>query len=179
MNKTDFFLLGKLTKCNRKSGELTLQPDTDDPDMYETGDILFLDIDGGLVPFFIATIKRKTYNTIFVRFDGYEHPAKAEKLVGNLVYLPLSLLKSLADDQFYYHDIIGYAVQDKYHGRIGTVEQVLERQHQDILQIVLEGREILVPIADEIFININRSEKIIYIDAPEGLIDLYLGNEPA
>jgi 16S rRNA processing protein RimM len=42
------------------------------------------------------------------------------------------------------------------------------------MQIDHEGTEILIPAIDEIFKKVDRENKAIYIEAPEGLIDVYL-----
>ena len=38
------------------------------------------------------------------------------------------------------------------------------------------GTEILVPVIDEVIKRVDREEKKLYISAPNGLIDLYLGD---
>ena len=38
----------------------------------------------------------------------------------------------------------------------------------------MNDKEILVPAIDEIFEKIDRENKTIYINAPDGLIDIYL-----
>jgi 16S rRNA processing protein RimM len=37
-----------------------------------------------------------------------------------------------------------------------------------------EGKEVLIPIQDEIIMEVDRKNKSILVDAPDGLIDLYL-----
>jgi len=51
---------------------------------------------------------------------------------------------------------------------------VLEYPNQALFQVFRDGKEILIPIQDEIITAVNREKKQILIDAPEGLIDLYL-----
>jgi len=54
------------------------------------------------------------------------------------------------------------------------VEQVLENLQQEILQIRFRKKEILIPLVEVIFKKINRRQKKLFINAPDGLIDLYL-----
>ena len=51
---------------------------------------------------------------------------------------------------------------------------MLDLPHQAILQIKLGGKEILVPITDEIILKVDRQNRHIDIEAPEGLIDIYI-----
>jgi 16S rRNA processing protein RimM len=42
------------------------------------------------------------------------------------------------------------------------------------MQIDFQGKEILIPAVDEFLKEVDRERKIIHIDAPDGLIDIYL-----
>jgi 16S rRNA processing protein RimM len=174
MNKNDFFLFGKLTKCNRKTGQLTLVTDVDDASYYENIDIIFLDIDGGLVPFILSEFNQRSHDAFLMTLEDYDNPEKAQPLVGTKAYLPVNLLKKLGKKQFYFHEIVGYAVIDSQKGDIGKIVQVLEAPEQDILQISHLGKELLIPVIDEFIEKLDRRRKILFISAPEGLIDLYL-----
>ncbi len=174
MDKKDFFILGKIAKCNRKTGELTLAFDTREPASFYETKIIFIEIDGGLVPFFISNLRPKSRDNCLVVLEDFNTPEKAEKLVGNDVYLSNDQLGEISDDQFYANEIIGYEVIDEVHGAIGTIEQIIENTQQEILQIRFGKKEILIPLVDEIFDKINRRQKKLFINAPEGLIDLYL-----
>ena len=179
MKKNNFFILGKFTKCNRKTGELKLIVDATDPGAYAPTEVLFLDIDGGLVPFFIDTIRARDHESYSVLLKDYDHPEKAERLANSTVFLQRSGEADQADDQFGFDEIVGFKVIDKTHGHIGTVETVIEGTQQNILQIRHQGIEILVPIAEEIIRKVRRKQNELLISAPDGLIELYLGNEKA
>ncbi len=174
MKKENCFNLGKITRLFGSKGELTLLLDVDDPNNYANLDFFYVDIDGDLVPFFIEKLTFRNNNTIIAKLIDYDDPQAVEKLVNLMVYLPLDRLPKLNDNQFYFHEIIGYRVVDDTAGDIGTVKEVLELPMQELLQIDNEGKEILIPIADELIDRVDRKNKILYISAPEGLIDIYL-----
>lgn len=174
MKKNDFFLFGKITKCNRKTGQLTLVTDVDDVSHYENITIIFLDIEGGLVPFFISGFNRRSNDSFLMTLEDYDNPEKAQPLVGLKAYLPVNMLKKLGKKQFYFHEIVGYSVIDSQKGDIGKIEQILEAPEQDLLQISHLGKELLIPVIDEFIEKLDRRRKILFISAPEGLIELYL-----
>lgn len=174
MNKNDFFLFGKIAKCNRKTGQLTLLADVDDATHYEDVSVIFLNIDGGLVPFFILEIERRSHNSFLAVLEDYNTPEKAQPLVGMQIFLPMNLLQKTDENHFYFHEIIGFMVRDAINGDIGKIEQVLEAPEQDLLQIIHQGKEVLLPVVDKFITKLDRRRKILYINAPEGLIDLYL-----
>ncbi|MFZ4772329.1 MAG: ribosome maturation factor RimM [Ferruginibacter sp.] len=76
--------------------------------------------------------------------------------------------------EIYSIEIEGYAVIDSACGEIGFVRTVLEMPQQALLWIDFNGKEILIPVVDEIVKKVDRKTKTIHIEAPEGLIELYL-----
>jgi 16S rRNA processing protein RimM len=90
------------------------------------------------------------------------------------MYLPITELPSLKGNRFYYHEIIGFQVSDQQHGDIGVVEDILELPHQALFQIRFGEKEILIPIVDEIIKKVDRRKKVLLIEAPPGLIEIYL-----
>jgi 16S rRNA processing protein RimM len=84
------------------------------------------------------------------------------------------MLPPLDDDQFYYHEIVGYAVKDKTHGDMGNVKTIYEANGNDMFAFEYKGKEVLVPIKDEFIIELNKKAKTILLNIPEGLLDIYL-----
>lgn len=101
-------------------------------------------------------------------------PEEAEKLVNRSVWLPLSTLPELEDDAFYYHEIIGYKVIDSRKGEIGSIKNVNDSGIQALFEIDCDGKQILIPVVDDWILEVNKDEKFIRIDTPDGLIELYL-----
>ena len=65
---------------------------------------------------------------------------------------------------------------DEEKGELGKVQEIIEYPTQSLIQILINGKEVLIPIHDDIIQDVNREEKKIYIKAPNGLIDMYLEN---
>lgn len=173
MNKNDFFYLGRIVKAYGKKGELNVVLDTDNPENYKDLKSVFLDLKGNLIPYFIEKIQIKN-NKAIIKLKDVLTPEIAEMFVNAEIFLPLDQLPKLTGNNFYYHDIIGYTIIDKTYGSIGKVEKVLDLPQQAILQIKYKNKEILVPITDEIIKIVDRNNKQIKIEAPEGLIEIYL-----
>ena len=168
----DYFYLGKITKKFGIRGELVIYLDTDEPEKYHSVGSVFLDIRGEPIPFFIEEIKVKNRNQLIVLFQDIDDDSS--QYVGTDLYLPLSMLPKLTGNKFYYHEIKGFTIIDLNKGNIGICNDVLEYTHQAIMQIISDKGEILIPIADDIIKLVDRDNKIIQIDAPMGLIELYI-----
>ncbi|TYB69409.1 16S rRNA processing protein RimM [Bizionia gelidisalsuginis] len=174
MNKKDCFFLGKIVKKYSFKGELLAKLDTDQPELYENLDSIFVDLRGNLVPFFIESSQLHKSELLRIKFEEVDTEADADSLMKSDLYLPLDFLPELADDKFYFHEIIGFTVEDTNFGHVGTITGVNDSTGQSLFEIDREGIEILIPMNDAFIEKVDKPNKTIIVDTPEGLIDLFL-----
>jgi 16S rRNA processing protein RimM len=108
-----------------------------------------------------------------LKFAGYDTIEMAKALVGYEFGLPEAERVQLSEDQFYDWELEGCSVENKGGSIIGKAREVLRTGGVEVL--VVEGgsgKEILIPMAQSIVIEIDISLKKILIDPPEGLLDL-------
>mgnify|MGYP006324829325 FL=1 len=175
MTKDKCFYVGKIVKTHGLKGEVTLRIDNEQFDEIEELNYFLLDVNEQLIPYFIEDIAYHS-NKAFVLFQDLKTLEAANQFVGKSAYLPLDLLPEKEGNEFYSHEVVGYLVVDEEKGEIGNVNEIIEYPTQSIIQIIKDGKEILIPIHDDILKDVNRDEKKIYIKAPNGLIDMYLEN---
>ena len=173
MTKDNCFELGKITKTHGLKGEVVLWLDVDFPEDYEDLESIFLDVKGELVPYFMESY-RLSGNRAIVQFEDIDTFEKAEELVNLEAYLPLEELPELEDDQFYYHEIIGFQVKDKNLGDLGVVQTVHSMQAQDLLVMDYKSKEVLIPVIPEIVLEADKVAKVLNVNLPEGLLEVYL-----
>ena len=174
MNKDDFYYLGKILKTHGNKGQVLVHLDVDDPETYLELESVYLDLHGERIPFFIASLELKHNRKAVIQFQDFENLEDADSLPGLEMYIPLTNLPSLKGNQFYYHEITGFHVIDQKHGDIGVIEEILELPRQSLFRILHGDKEILVPVVDEIIQKVDRKKKLVMIQVPEGLIEIYL-----
>jgi 16S rRNA processing protein RimM len=176
MEKDNCYFWGRISKTHGLGGNLVAKLEADDIEQYEELESVFLEIQGKLVPFFISYIKLSGKNSAILKLDYIDNIDAAKELQGMAIYLPLSSLPELTEDEFYFHEIIGYQVVDEQAGLIGKIEDIIEYPKNQLFKIIsAAGAEILVPIADEFIVGIDKEKEILSISAPEGLLDLNIG----
>lgn len=74
MNKETCLLLGTITKANRKTGQLTISIGQQPAERFAEVRTLFLDIDGGLVPFFVDQQSGSGSGQLRVWLQDYKTP---------------------------------------------------------------------------------------------------------
>ncbi len=173
MQKEECYYLGKITKPFGYKGQMVLFLDVDNPDAYCEMDSMLVDIKGSLVPY-IFTITNLNSNRAIVEFEDLTAD-EAHALAGKECYLPLTLLPKLSGKHFYFHEVTDFAVIDAEKGNIGTLKSVIDYPTQNIFQILNGDIEILVPAIPQVIQSIDRENHTLYIEAPAGLIDLYMG----
>ena len=70
--------------------------------------------------------------------------------------------------------MIGFEVFDETKGLIGPIQIVYDLETQDLLGVTHKGKEILIPIQDEIILKVDKAAKKVFCRLPEGLLEIYL-----
>ena len=174
MTKEECFYLGRVAKTHGIKGEVTIRLDVDDPSQYRGMKFFLLEINKVLTPFFVEKVSCSG-DKFYVTIQDIKTVEAASALTGKEVYLPLEMLPKLSGKQFYYHEVKGFTLIDEVHGELGPIADVLEYPTQAILQVFKDKKEILIPILDQVIQKVDRKAKKLYVKAPEGLIDMYLG----
>ncbi len=174
MKKEDCFYLGKIVKKYSFKGELLAKLDTDEPELYENLDAIFIDLRGNLVPFFVESSQLHKSDLLRLNFEDVDSEADADTLLKCDLYLPIDLLPKLEGNKFYFHEVIGFKITDENFGEVGIIKRVNDSTAQALFEIDRNSIEILIPMNDEFIVNVDRENKTVFVNTPEGLIDLYL-----
>ena len=177
MQVDDCYQLGYVIKPHGLNGELQILLDVDSPEEYSQLESVFVQQGQQLVPFFIESIAVRGDKAI-VAMEEIENIDDAKALKGSKLFLPLSALPELPDDEYYYHDLVGFVLQQSEGEKIGEIQAVLDAGAQDLLQVKhITGKEVLVPLTDELIVKVDKAGKMLVMNLPEGLIEVYLNEE--
>ena len=176
MDKKECFYVGKIVKKYSFKGELLIKLDTDEPEIFEDMESVFIDLRNNLVPFFIESSQMHKSELLRVKFEDVDTEQDADALLKCELYLPLDFLPKLEDDKFYFHEIIGFTVEDLNFGTVGIVKSINDSTAQALFEIDRDGVEILIPMNDDFINKVDKKNKTILVETPDGLIDLYLNN---
>jgi 16S rRNA processing protein RimM len=174
MRKEDCFYLGKIAKKFSFKGEVLIYLDTDEPELYENMESVFVELNNNLVPFFIENSSLHKNDFLRVRFEDVNTEAEADRLLGCGIYLPLKMLPKLSGNKFYFHEVIGFEIEDQRLGVFGKIVAVNDSSAQTLFEVVNGEVEILIPVIDHFLVKIDRENKKVVMNLPEGLVEMYL-----
>ena len=174
MRKEDCFYLGKIAKKFSFKGEVLIYLDTDEPEMYENMESVFVEFNKNLVPFFIKSSALHKNDFLRVNFEDVNDEAAADSILGCGVYLPLNMLPKLTGNKFYFHEVIGFEIEDKRLGVFGVIQSINDSTAQPLFEVLNGNVELLIPMIDHFLVKIDRANKKVIMDLPEGLVEMYL-----
>lgn len=174
MRKEECFYLGKIAKKFSFKGEVLIYLDTDEPELYEEMESVFVEFNKNLIPFFIENCSLHKGDFLRVQFEDVNNEEEADKLIGCEIYLPLSMLPKLEGNKFYFHEVIGFEIEDINVGVFGIIESINDSTAQPLFEVLNGSVKLLIPMIDQFLVKIDRENKKVVMDLPDGLIDMYL-----
>jgi len=167
------FKIASVGKTKGLKGEMVLYVAIDDLEAIKFNAV-FIDIAGKLVPYFVSSFKPAPKNTAYLVLEDVDTIEKASALLKKDIYLPEKLKLKKKKEEFTLKDLKGFIAIDEQHGELGEIIDVIEYPQQTIASLRYQNREVLFPLNAEFIKGIDVEGGEIYVDLPDGLIDLYL-----
>jgi 16S rRNA processing protein RimM len=161
-------VVGRVRKAHGVRGEVVVEVLTDDPvSVFAAGRRLLTESHGEL------HIRRSTpfKGGWILRLSEITTRTEAELWRERYLLLPTSELKPLADDEIYYHELVGLRVQLAGGEPVGKVEALYEVPQGLMLDVRTERGTVMVPYRPEVVTSVDIAQGTIVIDPPAGLLD--------
>ncbi|KAB1442769.1 ribosome maturation factor RimM [Pseudodesulfovibrio senegalensis] len=175
----DFVVVGTVVKPHGIRGEFCIKSFADSPFLFDEVPQVFLDT-GKKRPKPLS-VKAWRMHKSMVLMTAAEVPDRnaAEELRGMDVLVRTDDLPEIEDGDFYLYELEGFAVSLEDGKDIGILSGFIEAPTQDIWVIATaDGREVLLPGVPEFIRDVDPEAQRIFVDPPEGLLELYEKPEP-
>lgn len=178
MNQDQCFLLGKITKPFSFKGEVVLWMDVDDKAAYMDVTTLWIPQQSILVPYAVEALKVNK-DRFVVRLSDVHTEEQAKGLSGKDVWLPLTDMAPLPEGKFYFHEVQGWTAVDRATNQaVGIIQHVVDQGAYPMLEVDFgEGNLGFIPLPEHVNIEVNREAQTLVLDLPDGLLDVYLGDD--
>ena len=169
----DLITVAHIVKVRGLRGEVVADLLTDFPDRFEgLESLVAISPDGSHRS---LQIEEQWFHgdRLVLKFAGFDGPEVAKELVGYDLAVSADERIELPEDSFYDWELIGCRVETTSGETVGVVKEIMRTGGVELLSIVdAAGRERLVPMASDIVAKIDKEQKLIHIDPPEGLLEL-------
>lgn len=165
-------LLGRITKISGYEGAVAVKLEKFFIDNIPTMESVFLEIEGRPVPFFISESDYSGADILKLSFEGYGTSEKIIEFIGCRIFLTSESGKGsikTADNEL----LIGFSIFTQNEEPIGQVTDIISNNGQWLLNVsTSERKDILIPFHEDFIIRIDKKDKVVIMDIPEGLLEI-------
>jgi len=163
---------GKIVATHGLAGDVILIHVTGKKGWLNTGDVLFVALrKDSFIPHFVSGIKSATEKEIILHLEDTDAMEIAKKLIGKEVFVKEEILaRGIEDSPLLW---IGFEVIDESAGSLGPIEDIYQTAQQWLAQVRVNGNEALLPIIEQTLKSVDMKQKKVFVDMPDGLLEVY------
>ncbi len=170
-SKENLVVIAKTVKTRGLRGELVADLLTDFPERFDNLERVFAVCEGGE----ISELELEKFwfqkNRVILKFKDIDSIEAAENLRNCEIGVPETEVVELEEDEFFDWELENCRVETIEGEEIGVVQELMRTGGTEVLIIKGAEKEFLIPFAETICVDVDVENKLIKIDAPEGLLD--------
>jgi 16S rRNA processing protein RimM len=159
-----FVVVGRVLGAWGVRGALKVESLSDFPDRYARGASVWLGGEQRQIQ-----QRHTSGRALVVKLSGVDDPETARNLRGALLEWPESELRTLADGEYYQHDLIDLNVETENGESLGTVAGLLPTGANDVLVVRGPRGEYLLPLIDDVVRRIDLQAGTVVVELLPGL----------
>ncbi len=168
--------IGKIVATHGLKGSMIVKHIVAREGWLDNGQVLMVEIrKGSHIPYFVEQVKDSNKEELNVTLEGVETVEEAKRLIGKHVYVTEDILGKESEDSPLMW--IGFNMVDKVRGGIGAITDVMQAGKQWIASVDHNGNEVMVPLVEEIILDVNVKNRYLRVALPDGLIEVYTGTD--
>ncbi len=172
MDLKNYVQIGKLVATYGVNGELVLQHHLGKKTSFKDLQVIFLDnMPGSLIPYFVSVCKIRNEDEVFLKLEEVNSKESAKSFLQKQVWLTEEDFKKYVSKKAPISMLGFHLIHDKKD--MGEVLEIIEQPMQILCRLVYHEKEILVPINETTLKKIDQKARKIYVELPDGLLDVY------
>jgi len=168
----NYFKIGKLAATFGLEGQLILEHNLGKKTSLKGLENIFIEETiNSFLPYFIESAKIKNHKEVYVKLEGIASKEEARKFVKKEVWLLENDFKKFSASAAPI-SLLGFMVIND-DDELGEVVEVIEQPHQVLCKIILNGKEALIPVHEDSLEKIDKKNRKLFLNLPDGLLDIY------
>ena len=169
---SQYFKIGKLAASVGLKGELVLKHSLGKKTSLKGLETIFLEErKDSFMPYFISTTAIKNDAELYIKLEGIDSKETARKLTPKEVWITDTDFKKFAAKSSPIA-LLGFNIINEGED-LGEILEVIEQPHQVLCAILLNGKEALIPIHEDSLEKVDTKKRRVYVNLPDGLLDIY------
>jgi 16S rRNA processing protein RimM len=167
-----YFKIGKFAASYGLHGDLVLQHSLGKKTALKGLEAIYIEEKtGNFLPYFIQKTSIKSGSETYIKLEGIDNKEVARKLTPKEAWLEENDFKKFAAKAAPI-SLLGFSMIEG-DTDLGEVIEVIEQPHQVLCAIIYKGKEALIPVHEESLIKVDKKNKKVYVELPDGLLDIY------
>lgn len=167
-----YFKIGKLAATFGVDGQLVLEHNLGKKTSLKGLETIFVEEKkDSFLPYFITSTKIKNEKEIYISFEGIRSKENARTLIKKEVWMSGEDFTKFAANAAPISFLGFMIINDKK--ELGEVVEVIEQPHQVLCSIIVGGKDVLIPIHENSLEKVDKKNKKIFVNLPDGLLDIY------
>jgi len=165
-------LVGTVRRPHGLRGEVSVEVATDFPERFVPGSVLYWSAG---VRRRVLTLRsaRRHGARMLMCFEGVPGPEAAKDLAGGELSIPAREAVPPPADFYYGHEVDGWSCFDVAGNVLGVAKGLAGTAAGPLLSVETPAqKEILVPFVRPLVVSLDRTERRIVLDLPDGLLEL-------
>ncbi|NQS91920.1 MAG: 16S rRNA processing protein RimM [Chloroflexi bacterium] len=170
MDEPVFVVIGKFRRPHGIRGEIRMTVLTDYPDLIKPGQIIY------------AGERYKPYTINNFRWHGEDMLITLKELPDRtaveifrnvMIYMKSEETPELPEGEYFLHQLVGMKVITDQEETLGHLKEIILTGANDVYLVESPlGKDILLPVIDEVVLEINQEKGIILVHIIPGLLDI-------
>ncbi|MFK7799580.1 MAG: ribosome maturation factor RimM [Aureispira sp.] len=170
----EYLEIGKIKKPHGLNGELKATIDERFFEDVNAVEAFFVELGGDKAPYFIESLRGG--NPLLLKFEDIDSKEDAALFTNKTIYLreeDVSLSEEAINDTgLVFSYLVGFVLEVEELGQVGEILQVDEFPQQEMATVAYQEKELLVPLLEQWIVSVDKAQKIVRMDLPEGLLDI-------
>ena len=171
----EWLTVGKVVNTHGIRGELKVVSQTDFPEeRFAPGNTLTLIDSESQRRLPVEVQSARAHKNMFIlKLKGFDNINDAERYKGWTLKVTKDDLVELDEGEYYHHQIIGCTVVDENGQELGMITEILSPGANDVWVVQeqqAKGKQILIPVIDDVLLDVNTDTKTVTVRLMEGLV---------
>ena len=164
--------IGHFSRVHGYKGKIVISFNSEDPSILKKDSTIWIEEFGIPSPYKIKEIQSLNKDKRILSLLNLDNK-KAEALKNKKVFVDTNDY-NLNDDIFNKNSIDNYELYNQDNKLVGLINSIIEIQHNNLIQIFIKDKEVLIPYNDKNILALDHSKKLLKLNIADGLIELYV-----